>query len=303
MARFREIKDHYQFTDLKIETLRELVPLIEPYVESITNDFYNFLREMPEAARFLEDQTRLAHLRQSHQNWLLELFRGSFDERYYKRLQRIGHAHVRIGHAHVRIGLSAHFVYVSMNFIRERLRQVIEAEVDVELQAPAIQAVDKILDLNLDIIARTYHEEELRRVFLSFKLDDAVIRFAHRFTFGLNMTLVVGLLGLSVGAVTMIIIDVINVFTGQFEKGLIGALGSLLILWLVIELLEAEIERLRGGAFKLHLFVGVGLVAFIREELISSISHKDITIQALYIGGILVLGFIYWLLSSSEVRK
>ena len=75
-----------------------------------------------------------------------------------------------------------------------------------------------------------------------------------------------------------------------------------MILWLVIELLEAEIDRLRGGAFKLHLFIGVGLVAFVREELISSISHKDIIFQALYIGGILVLGFIYWLLSRNETK-
>lgn len=296
MDSFREVKDHYWFSEPEIETLRELVPVIEPHVETITTDFYNFLKGMPETARFLEDQTRLAHLRQAHKNWLLELFQGSFDERYYKRLQRIGNAHVRIG-------LSAHFVYVAMNFIRERLLQVIEMEVDSDLQATSLRAVDKILDINLDVIARTYHEEELRRVFLTFKLDDAVIRFAHRFTFGLNMTLVVGLLGLSVGAVAMIINDVIGVFMGQFEKGLIGALGSLLILWLVIELLEAEIDRLKGGAFKLHLFVGVGLIAFIREELISSISHNDIAIQALYIGGILVLGFIYWLISSSEARK
>ena len=296
MASFREIKDHYWFSELELETLRELAPVVEPYVKTITNDFYDFLREMPEAARFLEDPSREAHLHQTHQKWLMELFQGSFDERYYKRLQRIGHAHVRIS-------LSAHFVYVAMNFIRERLHQVIETEVDPDLQASASRAVDKILDINLDVMARTYHEEELRRVFLTSKLDDAVIRFAHRFTFGLNMTLVIGLLGLSVGAVAMIINDVIGVFMGNFEKGLIGALGSLLILWLVIELLEAEIDRLRGGAFKLHLFVGVGLVALIREELISSISHKDINVQALYIGGILVLGFIYWLLSRDEVRK
>ncbi|MBW1987606.1 MAG: phosphate-starvation-inducible PsiE family protein [Deltaproteobacteria bacterium] len=296
MTTFREIKDHYRFSESEIETLRELLPVVEPYMNQITDDFYNFLREMPGTAQFLADETLLVRLRQAHQGWLLDLFQGSFDERYFKRLQRIGHAHVRIG-------LSAHFVYVAMNFIRDRLRRVIEAEVDPDLQPPALRAVDKILDLNLDVIARTYHEEELRRVFLTFKLDDAVIRFAHRFTFGLNMTLVIGLLGLSVGAVVMIINDVINVFTSQFEKALLGALGSLLILWLVIELLEAEIERLRGGAFKLHLFVGVGLVAFIREELISSIAHKDITLQALYIGGILVLGFIYWLLSRSEVQR
>ncbi|RLA89376.1 MAG: heme-binding sensor globin domain-containing protein [Deltaproteobacteria bacterium] len=251
---------------------------------------------MPGTARFLEDDVRLARLRQSHHDWILNLFKGTFDESYHKRLQRIGHAHVRIG-------LAAHYVYAAMNFIRERLRLIIDDEVDSELQANALRAVNKILDLNLDVIARTYHEEELRRVFLTSKLDDAVIRFAHRFTFGLNMTLVIGLLGLSLGAVVMIVIDVVSVFSGQFEKGLIGALGSLLVLWLVIELLEAEIDRLRGGAFKLHLFVGVGLVALIREELISSISHKDITVQALYIGGILVLGFISWLLSRSEGKN
>jgi uncharacterized membrane protein (DUF373 family) len=295
MTTFRDIKEHYHFSELEVETLKDLLPLVEPHVDRVTDDFYNFLKEIPETARFLEDETRLARLSKTHMAWILDLFKGPFDDRYYKRLQRIGHAHVRIG-------LSAHFVYVSMNFIRERLRQLIEGEVDSSLQASAIRAVDKILDLNLDVIARTYHEEELRRVFLTFQLDDAVIRFAHRFTFGLNMTLVIGLLGLSLGAVAMIINDVIEVFMGQFEKGLIAALGSLLILWLVIELLEAEIDRLKGGAFKLHLFVGVGLVAFIREELVSSISHKDIMIQGIYIAGILVLGFVYWLLSRSEAK-
>jgi uncharacterized membrane protein (DUF373 family) len=284
--------DHYRFSEMELEQLGILLPKVEPQVGQITDDFYQFLREMPRTAAFLKDDVRFARLRRSHQEWILNLFKGPFDESYHKRLQRIGHVHVRIG-------LSAHFVYVAMNFLRERLRQVIEEEVDSEQQATTLRALDKILDLNLDVIARTYHEEELRRVFLTSKLDDAVIRFALRFTFGLNMTLVIGLLGLSLGAVVLIVIDLVNVFSGQFEKGLIGALGSLLILWLVIELLEAEIDRLRGGAFKLHLFVGVGLVAFIREELISSISHKDITIQALYIGGILVLGFIYWLLSRS----
>ena len=295
MTNFRDIMDHYRFSERELETLRKLLPHIEPRVGKITDDFYQFLREIPRTAVFLKDEDRFARLRRSHQEWVLNLFKGPLNEGYLKQLQRIGHMHVRIG-------LPAHFVYVSMNFLRERLRQVIEEEVDSEQLATALPALDKILDLNLDVIARTYHEEELRRVFLTSKLDDLVIRFAHRFTFGLNMALVIGLLCLSLGAVVLIVVDFFNIFSGHLEKGLIGALGSLLILWLVIELLEAEVDRLRGGAFKLHLFVGVGLVAFVREELISSISHKDITVQALYIGGILVLGFIYWLLSRSEAK-
>ena len=39
-------------------------------------------------------------------------------------------------------------------------------------------------------------------------------------------------------------------------------LGSLLVLWLAIELLKADCDRLDGGELQLSLFVGVGLMAF-----------------------------------------
>jgi uncharacterized membrane protein (DUF373 family) len=79
-------------------------------------------------------------------------------------------------------------------------------------------------------------------------------------------------------------------------------MGSLLVLWLVIELLESEIDRLKGGAFRLNLFVGVGLVAFIREVLVLSLSPKDIVLEGVILAGILVLGFVYWLLAKVEDR-
>ena len=238
----------------------------------------------------------MARLQGFHRGWLLDLFRASFDERYYARLQRIGHVHVRIG-------LGAHFVYVGMNFLREQLRKVIETEVEPARQPSALQAVNKILDLNLDVMARTYHEEDLRRVFLSLKLDNALIRHTRRFTFGLNIFLVIGLIGLSLGMMVIIIRDVILMFRGEIALGLMDAMGSLLVLWLMIELLDAEIDRLKGGVFKIHLFVGVGLVALIREVLVLSLTHKDLILLGVFIGGVLVLGFIYWLLCRAETKK
>ncbi|MEJ2068937.1 MAG: hypothetical protein P8X58_00770, partial [Syntrophobacterales bacterium] len=61
----------------------------------------------------------------------------------------------------------------------------------------AEDVLDRILDLNLDTIARAYHPAELRRFFLSYRLDDALIRFGRRFTFGLNFLLLLGLIGLA----------------------------------------------------------------------------------------------------------
>ena len=296
MRTFLDIKDNYRFTDPDIETLKGLLPVVSPHADTIIADFYNLFLAIPDTANFLEDEAKLAWLRGQHQQWLLALFQGPFDERYFQRLQRVGHAHVRIG-------LSAHFVYVGMNLIRLHLHRIIETEVEPRQREGALRAVEKVLDLNLDIIARTYHEEELRRVFLSQKLDSLLIRFSQRFTFGLNILLVVGLLGLSLGAVGLVVQDVIHIVQGNLSQGLVGAMGSVLILWVVIELLDMEIDRLRGGAFKLQLFVGLALVAFIRKVLVASLASHDLWTEGLYLAGILVCGVIFWLVSRAEAGK
>lgn len=296
MRTFQEIRDHYQITEMEVETLRGLQPVIEPHADRLVTDFYNYFLQIPETAEFLRGEKRSPRLQEMHRGWLLGLFSGPFDERYYQRLQRIGQAHVRIG-------LSAHFVYVGMNLIRLHLQRIVEAEVLPHLHEEVIRAVEKILDLNLDVIARTYHEEEVRRIFLSYRLDNALIRFARRFTFGLNLLLVVGLIALSLGVVVVLAHDISLIFRGSPEKGLVSALGSLLILWLMIELLDAEVDRLQGGAFKLALFVGVALVAFIRKVLVASLAHEPIQTESLYLAGILVLGLIFWLVSRAEARQ
>ncbi len=287
---------HYRLSDQEIVALKQLQPLVAPITERLTDNFYEFLRTIQETAEFLQDEVRLQRLQQYHQRWLLALFEGPFDEHYFVRLQRIGYTHVQVG-------LPAHYVFVAMNYIRTWLEKFIEAETTPQEHPDALKALNKILDINLDVITRTYHEEELRRVIVSFHWDQAVIRFAQRFTSGLNLILVIGLLGLSFGAIAMIGKDVMKMFTGEFAKGLVSTMGSLLVLWLVIELLESEIDRLKGGAFRLNLFVGVGLVAFIREVLILSLSPKDIVLEGVYLAGILILGFVYWLLAKVEDRK
>ncbi|HLD46533.1 MAG TPA: protoglobin domain-containing protein, partial [Desulfobaccales bacterium] len=122
MRTFQEIKANYRFTDQDIETLKGLLPVVSPHAETIVSDFYSLLLSIPDTAKFLQNEAKLTWLRGQHEQWLLTLFQGPYDEGYFQRLQRIGHAHVRIG-------LSAHFVYVGMNLVRRHLHRIIEAEV------------------------------------------------------------------------------------------------------------------------------------------------------------------------------
>ncbi len=296
MRTFEEIRTNYRLGEDEEDMLHRLAPVVEAQADQVVGDFYQFLQEIPYTAKFLEDPERLARVKQYHRAWLMALFQGPYNEAYFQRLERIGLAHVRIG-------LSAHFVYVAMNFLRGCLKKIVAAEVGPLERGTAETALDKILDLNLDVIARAYHQAEMRRFFLSYRLDDALIRFARRFTFGLNLLLLAGLIGLAGGMILVLINDVSLIFRGQLDKGLVSALGSLLVLWLAIELLEAEIDRLRGGELQLSLFVGVGLVAFIRKVLIATLSHEDIQSELVYLGGIFIFGIIYWLISRAESKK
>ncbi len=111
----------------------------------------------------------------------------------------------------------------------------------------------------------------------------------------------IALIALSVLVVGLFGADISHIFEGNVERGLISAIGSLLVLWMMIELLGTEIRHLQGGEFNINVFVGVALVAFIRKILISSF-QEDITNETKYflVGTILVLGFIYWLISKTE---
>jgi len=51
------------------------------------------------------------------------------------------------------------------------------------------------------------------------------------------------------------------------------------------------------------LFVGVGLVAFIRKVLIATLSHEEVKTELVYLAGIFIFGIIYWLISRAEHRK
>jgi uncharacterized membrane protein (DUF373 family) len=295
MRTFEEIRQNYHLGEEEEDMLHRLAPLVESQADQIVDDFYQNLLEIPDTAKFLQDPERLTRLKGYHRAWIMTLFQGPFNEAYFQRLNRIGLAHLRIK-------LSAHFVYVAMNFMRERLKMILPEVAPADRKA-AGAALDKILDLNLDAIARAYHQAEMRHFFLSYQLDDALIRFARRFTFGLNLTLLVGLIGLSAGMVVVLLSDILLIFQGQLDKGLVSALGSLLVLWLAIELMEAEIDRLGGGDLQLSLFVGVGLVAFIRKVLIATLSHEAIQTELVYLAGIFIFGIIYWLISRAEQKK
>jgi len=296
MITMPELRDHYRFTDEDAELLLSLQPLAREQVEQFSQEFYDYLYGLPDTAAILNKANR-THLRQMHNNWFLSLFTGIYDNHYLNHLTRIGHAHVKAG-------LSIHFVNAAMNQIRHFLLNLIDNNYEDREQRRLLrEAMEKILDMNLDVMGSSYREEEMKKVFLSRKIESFLITATERFTYGLNLVLVLALVAVSISVVCLFAWDIMHIFQGNVEKGILSALGELLILWMMIELMDNEIKNLKGGKFNILVFIGVIIVAMIREILISTLRRDDLTTQGFLAGTLLILGVVYYLVSMAQKNE
>ena len=294
MLTMQEIKAHYFFTEQDADLLRQLCALMEASQDRMAEEFYDYLLGIPETAAFLKEDLLLNRLKGIHKKWFISLFNGNYDNQYMHNLQKIGHAHVAVG-------LNAHYVNAAMNVVRHFVIEVLQENFpNIQERRKFRNAAEKIIDINLDIMSASYQEEEINKVFLSHRIESKLIHATERFTYGLNLVLVLALAGVSISVVFLFIWDILHIFRGDIEKGILSALGSLLILWMMIELIDNEIKTLKGGRFNILVFIGVIIVALIREILISTLRHDALETQIFLAGTLLILGIVYYLVAKSQ---
>lgn len=286
-----DIKRHYLFGSEDQKNLSSLKEIFLPHADHFASAFYDFLKGFPEAASFFATPEAVERRKVTIKRWLLRLFEGDYDSRYFLEIQRVGELHVKRG-------APIHWVTASMNFKRQYLLDVLHNEVaDSDEFLRLSRSLNKILDINLDVLTSSYHEEEMRKIFITHRMDSFLISFAERFTYGLNIILILSLVGISLSVVGLFITEIYQLTMGGFETGILSALGTLLIIWIMIELMGTEIKYLKGERFHIEVFVSVALVAFIRELLIASIAGESLVKLAVFLAAVLVLGVVYFLIS------
>ena len=294
MESIDEIKRDYELTRLDEDNLKELSDILLPSIDGFAADFYTYLMKDQYTASFFETEAARRRREETIKKWFEDLLTARYDNRYLVRLRKIGKIHVKIG-------LKGHYVNASINHIRNFCyRQVIELVSDADKRRELLETLNKVLDINLDVMTSSYRDAELKKVFVSHRVESVIIRWSERLLHGLNLVLMIGLLTMALGVASLLAQDVVYAFTTSLETGVIKALGSLLILWMMIELLHTQVEHLRGGRFHVRIFVELALVAFIRKLFVASIEEKDPITLGLLIGGLFVLGLLLYFLAKAE---
>jgi len=296
MESIEEFKKAYLISDQDIEHLRSLKTLMEKHQDEFISKFYDYILKFKDVSNYLSDEETVARHKDKVKMWFVKLFDGNYDEEYIRRIHKVGETHVRIG-------LPGHYVNATMNFVRRYCFKLLTDEYGCSRQRDLLaNSVDKILDLNLDLMTISYREEELRTFILPRRLEYNVVEFARRFAFSLDLFLLFSLIITSLFVLTYLGYEVYNITIGEIgiEGGILKILGTLLIIWAIGELLNAEIHHLKGGKFAVTAFLTLAIAAVIRKILIATLTTEKV-VDILTLGGIVLsLGVVYWLISHSE---
>lgn len=291
---FKEIKEHYTFSSDDIRRLISLKSVMEEHSDEVAGALSSWIMSTKLGTQLLTRDTRRQHLFEAQKKWFRALFEGQYDTKYYEWL-------IKIGIVHVKNDIDAHYLNRAVNIVRNVCVNILHKSCDnVEETIANILAFEKILDINLDVMTSSYIEEEIRNYSPVYRVKNMLVDYSEKFLQITNLVLIFALIGLTVGAIALFVRDASKLLNGDLESAIISALGSLLILWVMIELMNTEISHLKGGRFRISVFVSVALVAVIRETMIATLKHEQSEMMIYLIAAILVIGFVYWLVIKGE---
>ena len=299
MENIQELKIHYCWESGDEENLKTLKPFAEKYQGQFIEELYSYLANFKDMNTYLPNEKIQATHKEKLRNWFLSLFSGKYDSAYLRKLYKIGEIHVKIG-------LPPHYVSSTMNFVRRFFHENVRQEMGPTQEGDTLlKSVNKILDLNLDVMTSAYREEELKLYLASGKFQKTLIEWIRRASYGFDVFITITFLLVGFFLVTWIGYEAYMVVTGALapERGGLSILGSTLILYATSELLSEELKHIRGARLSLSAFLGLALAAVIRKVLILSLSPEK-TNELLVIAFLLLsLGLVYWLSMKVEAQR
>ena len=293
MQQHESLKEHYRFTKEEALILEALQPRMKELADDFIDGFYDYIWGFGTTAKFLKNQEIIDYHRKKVKECFINLFSGKYDLEYFTYLYKIGETHVSIG-------LPTHFVNSAFTFVRTFvLKSMEEGSEDKTQYLAQISAIEKIIDMNLDVLTSSYREEELGNFLSLSKFEKTILLGLKKFNSYINFFLAGSLALVAFFAIGLFVYDIYLLFFSDIgiEKGILTVLGSLLVLWAAIELIHEEINHLQGRGFAIGAFIMLAMAALIRKVLIYSLSSEKGN-DLLVIGTVIVgLAVAYWLVN------
>ncbi|MCD8567482.1 MAG: phosphate-starvation-inducible PsiE family protein [Geovibrio sp.] len=295
MKYYKNLQKSYDVTEDDLRNIASLKEIMEKHKEDFVRDvFESFTKKfrLPDSVY----PVVLAKHREFLLTWYDRFFEARLNNAYLAYLEKFGNLQKKYE-------IDYEWINAMMSYIRLWIHERIFQSLDDDVYRKNILlSVHKFMDINVDAVNYAFCENKIREYTSIFSIKNFVVSVSEKFSF-LMHTLMVGILiTMTAAAAVLFGIEIIHLLEENADKVLITALGSLLIIWVLVELLHTEIQMLKGGKFKISIFIGVALIAFIRDLLIITLKHE--TSNPMTYGFVLVsiavLGVIYWMITKTE---
>ncbi len=292
MIELEQLKKYYSISEREEKLLKKAHEIIIENLDLIYSEYERFFKEDKEIFKFKDFFEN--KFKTNFRKWIDETFAGEYGPKYIKFLKKIGRVHAKHG-------LRPHIFTVSLGILRRILTDLVRNYYEnVDDRVELINAINKMIDFNIDVVNASLRQTELEDKFFTYKLESKLIKFTENFSHFINLFLISCLVVISISIILFFIHDFSKIFTGNIEKGLLSALGTMLILWMMVELLEVEIRNLKEHKIDTKVFISVVIIAFIRKILIATFEHLEIQKEIFLVGTVLILSIVYFLISKSE---
>jgi len=293
----KSLQKHYDLSEKDVENLLYLQPIMANYKNDFIKDYYNAITNKFSLSDKQHDV--LNGNKDKLGQWFDRLFDGNPNNNYYNFLYSQG---VGIQKYNFEPDYLTAMISFARLWIHERIFQIIDDDIK---RKSILISMHKLLDINNEVMMGAFYDKIVSKYTSVFSARKLVVDISEKFSLLMHMILVLILIGLTSVSVYIFAQDIVHLMQGNAEAMLITALGSLLIIWVLVELLHTEIQIIRGGKFKTSVFVSVALIAFIRDLLIITLKHeKESVVQYGFIlGSILILGLIFWLIVNTENKN
>ena len=156
-SQLEELKGYVGFEPADAERLARLADRLAPALPEIVQQFYAHLEQNEAARAVLDDSdSKPERIQATLLHWLQQLFEGPYDLVYYRR-------QAKLGRTHLQVNLPEHFLIPTMSAIQTALSRRISA-LDLPDGDAANVSLGKLLNLDLAIMLRAYHEEVEERI-------------------------------------------------------------------------------------------------------------------------------------------
>ena len=284
MVYYTEILGRFDFVESDMEYITSIKENMLQYEESFINDVLSYLQN---DVLFMSEYGNIIDKLNTNKlsSWYKSVISGRLSGYFSEFVSEFNLQYVPKG-----------------SFSGERIAELFSF-IRIWFQKGILNAYTKVINAAIYVTMNTYVPRDKSTSHTS-KMKNTILVWSEKASLVTHSMLLVFLMIMTLAGVGFFVWSLWDLKDVAPDKLFVTALGSLLVLWVLIELINSEIQMLKGDRFKISIFVGVVLIAFIREVLIMTLKHdaSNTNTMILMLGGILVLGVTYWMLAKSEER-